>query len=121
MGIESQSRQRGECATVRFKLETFNGYRPILCRNVHVEYELFISELFTLRYPSGGDRLPPEESSAAVQFYAHVLVVARPGKWDKRVGKILQERVFAYRDHACLLSSRNTWTTAVEPGSSGGG
>src|SRR2546425_8542624 len=121
MGIGSQSRQRGECAAVRFKLETFNGYRLSSCRNVQVEYELFISELFPLRYPSRGDRLPPEESSAAIQFYVHVLVVARPGKWDKRIGKILQECAFAHRDRTCLLSGRDTWTTAIEPGSAGGG
>ena len=82
---------------------------------------MFIGELFALRYPSRGDRLPPEESSAAIQFYVHVLVVARPGKWDKRVGKIFQERAFAHRDRTCLLSGRNTWTTAIEPGSAGGG
>ena len=57
---------------------------------------MFIGELFALRYPSRDDRLPPEESSAAIQFYVHVLVVARPGKWDKRVGKILAAHGFDF-------------------------
>ena len=39
----------------------------------------------------------------------------------KRVGKILQERAFAHRDRTRLLSGRDTWTTAIEPGSAGGG
>ncbi len=82
---------------------------------------MFIGELFAPRYPSRGDRLPPEESSAVFQFYVHVLVVARSGKWDKRIGKILQERAFAHPDRTPLLSGRDIWTSAIEPGCAGGG
>ncbi len=82
---------------------------------------MFIGELFTLCYPPGSDRLPPEESSAAIKFYAHLLVVARPGKWEKRVRKILQECAFAHRERTYLFRNRNIWTAAIEPGSAGGG